>query len=43
MDETSFSHTCFNKLRKRIKNDSNALSFFSKVVELAKKRGLIVR
>jgi transposase len=41
MDEASFDHTCFSKLRRRVKDDSMAQSFFSKVVELAKKRGLL--
>ena len=36
MDETSFDHTCFSKLRRRVKDDSIALSFFAKVVEMAR-------
>jgi len=41
MDEASFDHTCFSKLRRRVKDDSIALSFFAKVVEMAKGRGLL--
>ena len=41
MDEPSFNHTCFSKLRHRLKDDSVAMSFFGKVVELAKERKLL--
>lgn len=41
MDEASFDHSCFSKLRRRLKDDAIALSFFEKVVSMAKKRGLL--
>jgi len=41
MDEASFDPSCFSKLRRRVKDDKIALSFFEKVVGMAKKRGLL--
>ena len=41
MDESSFDHSCFTKLRVRLKDDKIANIFFGKVVELARKRGLL--
>ena len=41
MDEPSFNHSCFTKLRKRFKDDAISLRFFSRVVTLAKQRNLL--
>lgn len=41
MDEASFDHSCFSKLRRRLKDDNIANIFFRKVVDLARKRGLL--
>jgi len=41
MDEASFDHSCFSKLRRRLKDDKIANIFFGKVVDLARKRGLL--
>lgn len=40
-DEASFTHSCFSKLRKRTEGDELALTFFNKVVGLAKLRKLL--
>jgi transposase len=41
MDESSFDHSCFCKLRRRLKDEAIANKFFGKVVDLARKRGLL--
>lgn len=40
-DEASFTHSAFSKLRARMESDDLSLSFFNKVVGLAKERGLL--
>jgi transposase len=41
MDEASFDHSCFSKLRRRFEDDQIAKIFFNKVVALANQRGLL--
>ena len=41
IDEASFHHTAFSKMKTRLQDDSLALAFFNRVVDLAKKRGLM--